>query len=212
MIEPLLPQFSREHREVSGEPLRRGLFDRLADGHFRMLDDGRKAFYPAGACGRRGYIVASTDQEVILRQRLHEGRKAHRIAYYVFLFAWIAVRGREMIDFTEWRFWELVLLFAGGGLLDWSWSHVAHYRITRRMERASVPNTPIVHWRTAGRNAHPAFLAFQVLFIVGFTGIGLYLSIRDMNAFGILVFLLFGGMLIPFCITVRNWWKSRKED
>ena len=197
--------------DASSLSSRRCWMNDAADGSFRTLEDGRTIFYPAGVLGRRGYLVASDEQRILLRERLTEGRKARRIACVVVLpLIWIPlVYGVELVD---WPIWLLLPLLAGTALLDWGWLHLSQLRITRTMERVRIPNTPIVHWRAMGRRTHPAVLFLRGVLLACFVGAGLFLTVRDWRATGIAVFGTLGvGGLVPITIALHGWWSAGKH-
>jgi hypothetical protein len=179
-----------------------------ADDSFRTLEDGRTIFYPAGVLGRLGYVVASDEQGIVLRERLTEGRKARRIACVVVPFIWIPlVYGVELVD---WPIWLLLPLLAGTALLDWGWLHLSQLRITRTMERVRIPNMPMAHWRAMGRRIPPAVLFLRWVLLACFVGAGLFLTVRDWRATGIVVFGTLGvGGLVPITIALHSWWRAR---
>jgi hypothetical protein len=176
--------------------------------HFRKLDDGKTLFYPLGIFGRRGFVVASTEQETLLRVHARGGSRKGGAVLLVGFLGMIAIG-----VFTP--LLRLVPWFAAGFVAalftaTWVFLRITFRRVTEGMKPAAVPNSPVTYWRSVGQTMHPLWLVFQTAAVVGTAAAYFYLAIRlgepGMYVFGALMMVLW---LIPLGFEIQGWWRGR---
>ena len=201
-----------------GEPVSEdSLRNADVDAHFRQLDDGRTVFYPRGLFGRRGFVVANTKQEALLRVR---AKGIHRRAVTALFLFWFWL-GFVMISifipphlpglwpYASWHlsgFGWVAIWFAA----MWGFSTIIFKRLTDGMESAHVPNSPIDCWRSEGQAMHPLWLILLAAICVGTPGVYFYRAMHQ----GESALLVFGALwmvwLVPLGFMVQGWWRGRR--
>ena len=189
----------RQYRESMRE---RGFLSTAANAHFRTLDDGKSIFYPQGMYGRGGFVISSTEQEMLLRRNAREYRSALSILYLIATIAFGAF-------FQRMGFWQHITWVAGFAAVDWVVARIYFGRFTRRMEPAGVPNSPIEFWRSMGQTMHPMLLILQAILVAAFAGAGLYFFVQLREPILLLFGVLMTAGLTPFVIALTSWWKNR---
>lgn len=179
--------------------------------HFRKLDDGRTLFYPMGIFGRRGFVVASTEQETLLRVHARGGsRKGGAAVLLVGFLGMIAIG-----VFTP--LLRLVPWFAAGfvaALFTATWVFMRNYfrPFTEGMESANVPNSPIAYWRSVGQTMHPLWLVVQLVGIVALVSCYFFRAMH-LKEPGLFVFVaLWVVWLVPLGFQVQGWWRGRGQS
>jgi len=199
-----LRDIERRARETRGtiSSSRSSFREALTDVSFRTLEDGTKVFYPHGALGRRGYVVASRNEETALRRRVQcESAALAAVSPIV-----ASVYGVFLRDLTALR---LLLVLAGVGSVVWLLTKILLWPLTRRLVRSDVPNAPFAAWRRMGRTLHPAWLIVGGLFlsILSVTGFVLYAVERQPS--GLVIGPILLVCTVPYVIALRSWWGLR---
>ncbi|MFC2099235.1 hypothetical protein ACFLSF_00160 [Candidatus Bipolaricaulota bacterium] len=176
-----------------------GYFDTIVNSHFRTLADRTSIFYPYGAFGRRGYVVASDAQEAALRRR---ARRLGRWSYAVCLIA--ALVARRFVAQIDWPVFLAIL--AVGWVPDWGIAHITFWSLTKQMDRATVANSPIAYWKTMGRTMHPALLVLFGVCAVAMAAGGFLFYTLDRDAVGLLLGALFALLILPYAIAMWSRW------
>ncbi len=193
------PVFSLKVRRTSNVSDRRhGFCEAYIDAHFRTLDSGRRAFYPFGAFGRKGFLIQAADQEARLRYRVREYRTGLALASILVgcAFGWAF---RAMAE------WQVLLYIAAWEPFIWIAGRVVFHRFTRRMERVDVANSPVEFWRSLGESIHAFRLIATAAMLMCGAGLVFFLYVTvsprwTFLAIGVLVML----SVIPYGIALRQ--------
>ncbi|MCK5247338.1 hypothetical protein KAR02_10585 [Candidatus Bipolaricaulota bacterium] len=180
----------------------RGFLSTATNAHFRTLDDGKSIFYPQGMYGRGGFVISSTEQEMLLRRNAREYRSALSILYLIATIAFGTF-------FQRMSFWQHIAWVAGFVAVDWVVGRIYFGRFTRKMEPADAPNAPIEFWRSMGQTMHPLLLILQATLVAAFAGAGLYYFVQLREPILLLFGVLMTAGLTPSVIALTSWWKNR---
>ncbi len=186
---------------------RSGLLHAWIDGFFRTLANGERIFYPQGAFGRRGYAIASTEQELILRTNM---RGVQRI-YAGMLMVLILFFSGYLPTHTS---WPILLIVIGSGPMLWLLAKAYFWRFTRTMEPVAVPNSPVACWRSMGRTINPSLLIGQTVFVAAISGVSLYSAYQSRDPVRLLLGMFVSTALVPYVIALWSWrqtWLSIKR-
>lgn len=180
----------------------------VVNAHFRVLEDGRKIFYPLGIFGRRGFVVSSTEQESLLRVRAHGVRRAGGLFILLNFLGLIAIG--ILFDLSQrfalWLYCGYVLALLAGLCM-----HLTHrFRsITNMMRSFSVRNSPIVYWRSEGQDLTRFQLVLRGVTIVGTAGGAITLAMY----LGRPSWLVYGSYMalwsIPYLFMAQGWLRGR---
>ncbi|MFC2095608.1 hypothetical protein ACFLSW_04135 [Candidatus Bipolaricaulota bacterium] len=177
--------------------------------HFRQLDDGRTLFYPLGIFGRRGFVVASTEQEALLRANVSGARKRGAAVLLLNFLGMIAIGVfTPSLRLVPWPYAVYV-----GALLAARWLFLRFYsrHLTEGMESANMRNSPIVYWRSEGRTMSPPQLILRLVAAVGTAGISVALALRLKTP---TLFVLSGQMavwFVPLFFIVQGWLRDNRQ-
>jgi len=201
-----------------GEPVSEdSLRNADVDAHFRQLDDGRTVFYPQGLFGRRGFAVANTKQEALLRVR---AKGIHRRAVTALFLFWFWL-GFVMISifipphllglwpYASWHlsgFGWVAIWFAA----MWVFSTIPFKGLTEGMEPVHVRNSPIAHWRSEGQAMHPLGLILLTVIAVGIVGFYFYQAMNQREMALLVLGVLMAVWLVPLGFMVQGWWRGRR--
>jgi len=176
-----------------------GYFAVASNTHFRTLDDGTRVFYPHGAFGRRGYVVASFVMEERLARRMRAWQKISVAACVVFGLSYVLLNLEAS---------SLCLAGVIAGLLAMGWlaAELAFRSLTRRMKRARIPNSPLVQWRKMGQTLHPALLVFGGTVAITMSVCGFLASLCHRNAAGIPLGVLMAIATVPYGVAIWTRW------
>jgi hypothetical protein len=188
-------------REAGDSEYHGGFLHAWMNGHFHTLDDGRRVFYPQGPLGRRGYEVASTEQELILRINV---RGCQRLISVLLLIGTFAI----IFSMMSLESWLLLRIVVGGWLATWALAKAYYWSFTRTMQSVCVPNSPIAYARSMGRTVHPALLIWQVAFAVAVSGGSFIMAYRGHDPFRLVLGLLIIVGLTPNVIALCTWWRT----
>lgn len=181
---------------------RSGFLHAWIDGFFQTLANGERIFYPQGAFGRRGYAIASTEQEMILRTNV---RGVQRI-YAGMLIVLILFFSGYMPTHTS---WPILLIVIGSGPILWLLAKAYFWRFTRTMEPVAIPNSPVSCWRSMGRTINPLLLIGQTVFVGAISGVSLYSVYQNRDPVRLLLGMFVSTALVPYVIALRSWWQIR---
>jgi len=180
-----------------------GFLDTAVSSHFRSLDDGTKVFYAQGAFGRRGYVVPP-EAEPALRSRARNMAQATMLAS-----AWLGITlagTTGKLDAVG-----LCVLLAVLGAVGWVTTTLAYWPLTRGLERARVPNSPMAHWRSMGQTMHPILLALPMLLCVALLSAGLWIYHQDSAPLGLLIAVVAALFSAPYVIALKSRWLRRAQ-
>jgi hypothetical protein len=182
-----------------------GYFESAADTCFRTLDDGRRVFYPHGPFGRRGYVIEKRRDEDALRERV----KAELVLTAIASPFLAGLYGSFLRDMGVLHF---LLLMAGLYVASWIATELLCWPLTRRLERAAVPNSPTAAWRRMGRTVHPGWVILGAGFLLAISAAGFLLYACERQATGLLIGFacLLGAS--PYGIAIRAWWRQRAGE
>jgi len=187
----------------------RGFHAAYVNAHFRELADGRTAFRQGGLFNRRGYIVASTEQMLLLRESVVQYRRIGMRVYVGFV---LVLSGFFSTAFLEIQFWQQLATLAGIGVVAWIAERCYFHPLTRRMEPINVPRiSRLESWRSMGRTVSPTVLAFITLFSAGLVTTLLYLYVERSKPIFLVLGLMGGVSLVGYAIAWRSWWAARHE-
>ena len=194
--------------KVQGEPseseYRGGFLHAWINGHFRTLEDGEKIFYPLGAFGRRGYAVASTEQELILRKSVRSSQRITMVALTgLILFSSINLATLES--------WKLLLFLVGSWPLSWMFARAYFWNFTRGMEPVDIPNSFVATWRSMGRTVQPLLLVGQSMFVAVLSGYSMLKAYQTQDLARLLIGIIIATALIPYGVAILSWWGTRTE-
>lgn len=189
----------RQYRESMPE---RGFLNTATNAHFRTLDDGKSIFYPQGVYGRRGFVVSSTEQEVLLRRNAREYQSGHSILQGIMAIAFGGF-------FQRMEFWQHMTWVAGFVIAEWIFARIYFQRLTRCMESADVPNSSVAHWRSMGKTMHPLSLISLTIFGTAMSGACLYYFVQMREPILLLFGVLMVAGLVPFVIALKSWRVAR---
>lgn len=173
-----------------------GFLDTAVSSHFRLLDDGTKVFYAQGAFGRRGYVVPP-EAEPALRSRARNIAQALRLPL-----VWVSIALARSIG--RLNAVELCVLLAVLLGAEWVTMALAFRPLTRTLERARVPNSPIAHWRSMGQTLHPILLALPMLLCVALLSAGLWIYHQDSAPLGLLIAVVAALFSPPYVIALKS--------
>ena len=200
--------FGSAGHDRQGESVYRGGFlQAWISGHFRKLEDGKLLFYPQGAFGRRGYAIASTEQELILRTNVRGFQRVYTgLLMVLILFFSGYLSGQPS--------WMTFLLVIGCGPVSWLSTKAYFWSLTRSMESVDVPNSPIACWRSMGTAVNPTLLIGQTIFISAISGATLRRAYQRQNLVWLLLGMILVTALVPYVIALWSWrrtWVSAKR-
>jgi hypothetical protein len=180
-----------------------GFLHAWINGHFRVLEDGETIFYPLGAFGRRGYAVASTEQELILRKTVLTSQRIARVALIGFaLFFTMTLATLES--------WKLLLVVVGSWPISWVFARAYFWTFTRGMESVDIPNSFLATWRSMGQTVHPLLLVSQSLFLVFVSGYSMLKAYQTQDSARLLIGLIIATALIPYGVALWSWRQTWK--
>lgn len=185
---------------------RSGFLHAGISGYFRTLEDGERIFYPQGVFGRRGFAVASTDQELILRTNI---RGFHRISNGIVIVLILAFSG----FLSTWTSWPLLLIVIGSLPGLWLLARAYFRRFTRTMDPVAIPNSPMACWRSMGETINPMLLIGQTVFICALSGASLYRAYQSHDPILWLLGVIVATATAPYVIALLSWqrtWMSTK--
>jgi len=126
--------FGSAGHDRQGESVYRGGFLYAGiSGYFRTIESGEKIFYPQGAFGRRGFAVASAEQELILRTNI----RGFQRLYSGILIALILIFSGYLSTQTS---WPVLLIVIGSWPVLWLLARAYFWRFTRTMEPSDAAN------------------------------------------------------------------------
>jgi len=199
--------FGSAGHDRQGESVYRGGFLYAGiSGYFRTIESGEKIFYPQGAFGRRGFAVASAEQELILRTNI----RGFQRLYSGILIALILIFSGYLSTQTS---WPVLLIVIGSWPVLWLLARAYFWRFTRTMEPVAIPNSPIACWRSMGRTINPTLLIGQTIFVCVLSGASLYRAYQSQDLIWLLLGLIIATSLAPYVIALLSWrqtWMSVK--
>jgi hypothetical protein len=143
-------------REAGDSEYHGGFLHAWMNGHFHTLDDGRRVFYPQGPLGRRGYEVASTEQELILRINV---RGCQRLISVLLLIGTFAI----IFSMRSLESWLLLPIVVGGWLATWALAKAYYWSFTRTMQSVCAQFTYCLRQiHGTNRPSSPSHLAGRV--------------------------------------------------
>jgi len=193
-----------KHRSDTASADGFGYFAAASNTHFRTLDDGTRVFYPHGAFGRRGYVVASVVMEERLARRMKAGQRISVAACVVFALAYVSLN-------LEPSPLCLAGVIAGVSAMGWVAAELAFRSLTRRMKRVRIPNSPLGQWRKMGQTMHPALLVFGGTVAITMSICGFLASVLYRNAAGIPLGVLMAIATVPYGVAVWTRWRPRLQ-
>ena len=186
--------------------MNRNYFEKMTDGYFRKLDDGRMLFYPGGAIGRTGYVVDSAERERKLRVVMGRMIPGQMVGVFVLSipagFAgtyWFPESGLSVNQLAGLAVAALVLL----AVVCWFGWMACCRHLTRGMEKAAIPNTAGIHFQRMGSTLNPKFVRFAKYYVIFFAVACLVVAVVQFNLFA----LLLGACMIP--TAVIYWYMDR---
>lgn len=183
---------------------RSGYHESVADSCFQTLDDGKRVFYPHGAFGRRGYVIEKRRDEDALRRRVkNELVLMSVVSPFLAGFYGSFLRDAGVV--------RLLLLLTGLYVASWIVTELLCWPLTRRLERADVPNSPIAAWRRMRRSMHPGWLIVGSVLFLCLSVAGFLLRAIEGQAAGLLIGFLSILCAVPYLIALRSWWRTRME-
>mgnify|MGYP005846293597 CR=1 FL=1 len=199
----------KEDRKRMGSIARRGPFAAAVDAYFREQDDGRVIFRRVSLFNRRGYLVASAEQMLLLRESVHQYLRAYVTTSIVFM---VVLSLFFSAAFLESRFWQQLALLAGVGVVHWIAERSYFHPFTKKMDPIDISISWFESSRFVGRRMSPAFLASGSLVFVGMSAFMFHLFLEEAKP----IFLVFGLMsavtLVSYGIGWRHWWSARHES
>lgn len=184
---------------------RSGYFEATADSCFRTLEDGRRVFYPHGPFGRRGYVVQRRRDEDALRERV-------KAEFVLMAIASPFLAGLYGSFLRDTDVGPLLLMLAGLYVANWIATELLCWPLTRRLERADVPNSPIAAWRRMGRTVHPGWLILGVGFLLSMSAAGFLLCVLERQPSGLLIGCLCILGASPYGVAIHAWWRRRTGE
>lgn len=189
-----------------GSVYRSGFLQAWISGFFLTREDGRRIFYPQGSQGRRGYLIVSTEQEMIVRADVGRfQRLQHGILFVLMLFFSGLLASQPS--------WQLLLAVLASWPLLWALGKAYFWRFTRTMEPVHIANSPMTHWRSMGRTVNPPLLIVQMIVVVAISGATLYRAYENQDPVFLLIGIFLAAGLFPFAVGIWIWlqtWRSVK--
>jgi len=185
---------------------RSGFLQAWISGFFLTREDGRRIFYLQGAHGRRGYVIVSTEQEMILRANVRGFQRLQGGILFVLMLFFSGLLASQPS-------WQLLLTVLASWPLLWVLGKAYFWRFTRTMEPVHIANSPMTHWRSMGRTVNPALLIVQMIFVVAISGATLYRAYENQDPVLLLIGMMVAAGLFPFAVAMWSWrqtWMSVK--
>ena len=177
--------------------------------HFQQLDDGRTVFRLGSLfSNRRGYVIASTEQMLLLRESVVKYRRMFMGAYIGFA---VVFSGFFSARFFEIPFWQQLAILVGMGSLERIGFRAYYYVFTKKMEPINVPTSRLASWRSMGRTMSPTLLGYATLVTAGMASSMFYLSVKRSEPILLVLGLMFGATLVGCAFAWRSWWAARRE-
>ncbi|MCK5248143.1 hypothetical protein KAR02_14660 [Candidatus Bipolaricaulota bacterium] len=186
----------------------RGFLAAAVNSHFQRLDDGRTVFRLRSPFNCRGYVVASTEQMLLLRESVVRYRRIFMRSY---IGSTVVFSGLFGTRFFEIPFWQQLAILVGIGALEWVGSRAYFYVFTKNMEPINVRTSRLASWRSRGRIISPTLLGYATLVTAGMASFMFYLSVKRSEPILLVLGLVFGASLLGYAIAWRSWWVARQE-
>jgi len=199
---------ARQDRKQGDSLPTRGFLAAAVNAYFQQLDDGRTVFRLRSPFNRRGYVVASTEQMLLLRESVVRYR---RIVFRLYIGFVLVFSGFFSTRFLEIKFWQQLATLLAIGALEWVGSRSYFYVFTKNMEPINVPTSRLASWRSMGRTISPALLGYATLVTAGMASFMFYISVKRSEPILLILGLMFGASLVGYAIAWRSWWTGRQE-
>ena len=187
----------------------RGFLAAVVNSHFQRLDDGRTVFRLGSLfSNRRGYVVASTEQMLLLRQSVVQYRRIVMCSYVGF---GLMFSGFFSTRFLEIPFWQQLATLLAIGALEWFGSRIYFYVFTKKMEPINVPTSRLASWRSRGRSMSPTQLVYGTVVMAGMASFMFYFFVERSEPIFLVFGLMYGAILVSYIIAWRSWWAARQE-
>ncbi|MFC2078811.1 hypothetical protein ACFLSZ_02405 [Candidatus Bipolaricaulota bacterium] len=189
----------QQYRDAMPE---RGYLNTATNAHFQTIENGKIIFYPQSTYGRRGFVVSSPEQEMLLRRNVREYQSGHSILCFIMVLAFGSF-------FRQLDFWQHAIWIVGFVVADWAIARAYYWRFTRWMEPSDIPNSPVAFWHSMGVTMPPMLLVLQTVYIACLAGACLYFLVELRRP----ILLLLGGLmiagLVPNAFALKSWWRTR---
>lgn len=185
---------------------RAGFLHAWISGHFQTLENGERVFYPQGAFGRRGFALASPEQELILRTNVRGFQRIYSVVLMILILSFSG----SLLARTS---WQMILIVIGSGPVFWLLAKVYFWSFTRTMELVNVPNSPMAHFRSMGRTVNPTMLIGQTVFVLAISGASLYSAYQNRDPIRLLLGMFVATAIVPYVVALWSWrqmWVSSK--
>ena len=186
----------------------RGLFAAAVNAHFRELDDGRMVFRLPALFNRRGYVIASTEQMLLLKESVLQYRRIVMASCVVLGLVFSAF---FITVFLEIQFWQQLAILVGIGALEWIGSRAYFYPFTKKMEPINVRISWLWSWRSMGQTLRTSQLAFFTAFILAMFSVSLYLFVKRSEPIFLFTGAVIATSVIGMFLAWRSWWAARHE-
>jgi hypothetical protein len=154
-------------------------------------------------------VIASDEQEAVLRARARRFQIASFVGQILFGFAIVMVfAGRESLDLL----WKIGAAFPLLVLLEWAVLRAYSRRLAAQMQSTRVANSPLAHLRSAGQTMNPLVLFLTTAFFLVLSALALLFFTFELRDVGLLMDgLLFLGFAVMQGIPLQSWWTGRSR-
>lgn len=173
--------------------MKKGYFETICNGHFKTLSDGKRVFYEQGPIGRRGFEIATQDQEDVLRKAIKR--------YYIWIFGLCFFANLLVTTNPTYFIFTLLCVVFLAVLI----TRLYFRKYTKNMILVKTANSPFSHWKNMGKTLHPVHLYGGALLCLLFVLAGLLLYQAKGDFITLLCSIIFSLIMVPFLVGI--WYR-----